>query len=383
MHAPRVLVTTGSDTTRDTSQGPRRDYAQVAGLLGADILDQRAVRRSVVARALDATLGLAVAQAWLAFRASRRYDVVLTDGEHVGIPLGILLRLARRRPAHITIGHRLTARKKRPFFRLLRADRGIDRIVVHSRAQYDLAQASLGIERRRLALVPYQVDTSFWHPRPASEERLVVSAGLEFRDYDTLARATMGLDATVVIAASSNWSRHRSAPGLARGSLRVGTFDYPALRDLYARAALVVVPLVDVDNQAGVTTILEAMAMGKPVVVSQSRGQTDVVEDRRSTARRGERPRPVSLARTLGEQDGLAVEPTGFYVVPGDAEGLRRAIEYLLAHPGERARLGAAGRRLVERVFTLEQFGERMRSLVIDASAPAMAVPAVRRPSFG
>ena len=38
---------------------------------------------------------------------------------------------------------------------------------------------------------------------------------------------------------------------------------------MYARARLVVVPLHDVDFDAGVTTITEAMAMGKAVVATQ------------------------------------------------------------------------------------------------------------------
>ncbi len=40
---------------------------------------------------------------------------------------------------------------------------------------------------------------------------------------------------------------------------------HSALRDLYARARVVVVPLEDVDYDAGVTVITEALAMAKPV----------------------------------------------------------------------------------------------------------------------
>jgi glycosyltransferase involved in cell wall biosynthesis len=70
------------------------------------------------------------------------------------------------------------------------------------------------------------------------------------------------------------------------------------------------------------------------------------------------------MVRNLAEHAGIAVEPTGFYVPPGDPAALRRAIEHLLAHPDERRRLGAAGRQTVERLLTVDHFAERIRQLV-------------------
>lgn len=363
--APKVLVTVGTDAGRDSIAGPRRDYALLADAVGATILDARAVDRSLVARLIRKTIGLPVAQAWCAFARRGEFDVVVTDGEHVGIPLAFLLRFSRSRLKHVTIGHRLNAPKKRVFFRLFRVQRRIDGFALHSRHQYTLAADDLALGRERLTLVPYQVDTAFWTPQDTAEERLVVSAGLEHRDYATLFRAVAGLDAQVVIGAASRWSRQAHHQSIVPTNVNVGNFDYLALRALYARAAIVVIPLADVDNQAGVTTILEAMAMAKPVIVTQSLGQTDVVEDRRRTARGGMRSRPESLTKLFAEQAHVAVEPNGFYVAPGDADGLRRAIRYLLAHPDERRRLGQAGRRLANDLFSVEAFARRMRSLVL------------------
>jgi glycosyltransferase involved in cell wall biosynthesis len=363
--------------------GPRRDYAAVAASLGATILDLRAVKRSVLARAIRATVGPAAAQAWLAFRDRGRYDAIVTDGEHVGIPLALLLRFSRSPVKHITIAHRLSAPKKRRFFTWLRAQRRIDRVVLHSQHQYRVGANVLRIETARLAVMPYQVDAGFWKPTDAVEERLVVGVGLEHRDYQTLFRSADGLDAEVIIGAASHWSRHILAGGPVPANVRVGSFDYTALRELYARCAVVVVPLVDIDNQAGVTTILEAMAMGKAVVVTQSLGQTDVVEDRRRIARDGLRPRSASLTRLLAETAGVPVEPTGFYVAPGDATSLRRAITYLLDHPAERARLGRAGRRQVEELFTVERFAERMRALVLACTDTGPDQLLLRAASYG
>lgn len=373
MTLPRILLVVGANIHTDVTAGPRRDYAVLAQLLDATIVDRTAVSSSIVARALLRTAGLPPALAWLAFRRRADHAVIVTDGEHIGIPLALLLRLARARVKHVTIGHRLSSPKKRIFFRLFGAHKAMSTILLHSTHQHHAAVRDLGIPAQRLALVPYQVDTMYWSPLDRPEEPLIVAAGLEHRDYATLFRAVDGLPVRVVVGAASLWSRQKLALSAPPANVELGAFDYTALRELYARAALVVVPLADVDNQAGVTTILEAMAMGKAVVVTQSIGQTDVIEDRRTPSRGLPRPRPVSLTRTIAAQAGIAAEATGFYVPPRDAEALRKTIVYLIDHPTERAQLGRAARRTAEQLFSVELFAERVAELV---RGPAAAPPA-------
>ena len=360
----------------DESNGPRNDHGILARELGAAVLDPSSIVRSAGARWVARLLRSSATLAWLAFRRRGEYDVIVTDSEQIGIPLALLLKLADSSVAHVTIGHRITAATARPFFRRLGVHSHIARIALHSRRQYDLAIAELGIPADRLALVPQRVDTEFWRPLLDAEERLICSAGLERRDYATLFRAVEGLDARIVIGASDHRSRRsNAADGLARpANVVVDSVDQRALRALYARAAIVVVPLDETDVQAGVTTILEAMAMGRAVVVTHSEGQTDVVQDRRAVTRSAcPRSRPTSLLRTVAEQSEVDLEPTGFYVPPGDPDALRRALVYLLDHPVERTRLGLAGRRAVERLMTVDQFAARMRVLV-DGVRPATAV---------
>lgn len=368
-----VLFVVNARRTPHAPGRPRKDYDMLQRQLSADVLDHRSVDSSRFARLLRRFTGVAYAQAWLAFRASDRYSAIVTDGEQVGIPLALLLKVFRRRIPHVTIGHRITAAKKRVFLRWLRVYTHIDRIVLHSRNQYELGVQQLGIPPQRLALVPYQVDTEFWRPRHGiAEERLVCSAGLEFRDYPTLAAAVDGLDVHVIIGAASHWSKRRNTAQDARAAdnVEVSSFDYRQLRDVYARAMIVVVPLDDTDFQAGVTTILEAMSMGKPVIVTHSMGQTDVVEDRRAITRGANpRRRSESFLRSYANQANVELQPTGFYVQPNDPDALRKAIVYLLEHPDERRRLGAAGRRTVDQLMRVDQFAVRMQALVDEARA--------------
>ena len=175
--------------TPPSADAPRKDYVVAADALGAVLLDRSAVARGSCFTRWLARLSMPIAQAWLAFRMRDAYRAVVTDGEHIGIPLALLLKVARARTRHVTIGHRISAAKKRPFFRWLRIHTHITRIALHARRQYELGRDELGVPVERMAMLPYQVDTAFWRPMPdVRERRLVCSAGLEFRDYATLAR---------------------------------------------------------------------------------------------------------------------------------------------------------------------------------------------------
>jgi glycosyltransferase involved in cell wall biosynthesis len=54
----------------------------------------------------------------------------------------------------------------------------------------------------------------------------------------------------------------------------------------------------------------------------------------------------------------------GLYVPPGDAPALRSAIDRLIANPEEAARMGRAGRALVERNHTLDGYVARLAGII-------------------
>lgn len=80
-------------------------------------------------------------------------------------------------------------------------------------------------------------------------------------------------------------------------------------------------------NEAFGLAIVEAMAMGRPVVASRVGGIPDLVEDGR----------------------------TGLLVPPGDAEALARALERLIADPAAARAMGQAGRARYEQRFTMDR----------------------------
>jgi glycosyltransferase involved in cell wall biosynthesis len=330
----RVLLTVSGTVPADldeqvaTRARPRADYVEVARALDALLLDRPAAAHAAgrLGRLIRRVAGDDVVLAWVCFRRRAEYDVVVTDGEQVGMPLAVLLLPFARRPRHAMVVHILSPRKKSVPFRLLRLGRRIDVMFTYASAQRQLVIDRLGGRPEQVVLTPFMVDTEYFAPdavaraaRPAGGRPLVCSAGLEFRDYPTLVEAVRGLDVDVVLAAASPWSRRRdtSADVELPSNVEVRRLGFADLRQLYADADVVVVPVVETDFQAGITTILEAMAMGKPVICTRTAGQTDTIVD--------------------GE--------TGIYVPPGDAVAMRGAIERVTADRELRHRLGEAARR--------------------------------------
>jgi glycosyltransferase involved in cell wall biosynthesis len=357
---------------------PRKDYLELQHALDATILDLSSVRRYWWTRLVARTCGIGPAQAVLAWHWSGGYDAVFVDREITGGMVGALNRLRRKRPRLVIIAHLLTPWKKRLLLRSLGIHHTVDSLIVHSTTQQHAALTQLGLRVDRVALLPYQTDTRFWAARVQVADRGICTAGLEYRDYATLIDAIRDLDVEVTIAAASHWSQHQA--GIERqglpGNVRVISLDYAGLRDAYAASRFVVVPLHDVDNQAGITTILEAMAMGKAVIVSHTQGQTDVVRDRRRHSRSNPlRTTQPEWARLLGASDLTAAGHTGIYVRPHDVDELRRAIIFLLQHPEQAAAMGTNGRRLVQETMGLDHFVKRVAGLVRGARPTPVSTP--------
>src|SRR5258706_10554785 len=250
---------------------PTMDYYALQANLGADIADYASAEadRHPLVRAAQLG-GRDAALAMHGFLRAHRYDVIFSNGENVGIPLAALFALRRARPAHVLIGHRLSPKKKRWLMRALHPQ--MDAIFLYAATQKAYAEDVLKIPSDKLRLIPFHADTRFFHPmRHVAVERRISSAGLELRDYPTLIEAVREENIDVRLAAASPWSKRRNetAERALPTNVTARGYSYRELRDLYASSRFVVVPLYENDFQAGVTTILEAMAMAKAVIARE------------------------------------------------------------------------------------------------------------------
>lgn len=375
-----ILLLINADTTgrleapSDRSRARLADYTTLKTHLRADIIDRNTIRSKKWSRLFSQWLGTGVTLAVLAWTRRNRYRIFYCDAENSGLVLALLFKLTRTRRPLFMIGHWITPTKKAALFKNLQIHTHFTTLFLHSSEQYKKVIEVIGVPSDKVKMLPYQVDTEFWNPQNAnykpveSAEPYICTAGLEFRDYATLVEAITGAPVKLKIGAASHWSKRKVnvLSGDLPPNVEVKSYNYDELRNLYAGSCFVVVPLVDVDFQAGITVILEAMAMGKAVVVTRSQGQGDTVVDRRKTTRAGAAlPTVGNLGRFFGDNEfEKEAGQTGFYVTPGDPAELRRAIDYLLANPDRAAEMGQRGRRMVEALMQVEQFAERIGQVI-------------------
>ena len=320
---------------------PMPDYVALADALDARLLDCRESRRVLhpTVHAVARRAGPDAVQAVLGASLRGEFDAFLCNSEAIALALAALLRVTRARHPIFFIGHRMSTRRKQALWRALCLCDQMAGAFCYAETQAK-ALRHLGLSAERLHPLPFHADHRFFQPAPFPGERLVVSVGLEHRDYATLAAAARHLDCPVHIVAGSPWSCSRplretlrGAPGNVRFLPRL---SYVELRDLYARAAVVAVPVQPVDFQAGITSLLEAMAMGCPVVATANPG----------------------LRETFAQGDA------GLWGPPGDAGAMATALAYVLDHPREAAEMGRRGRLLIENRLTLDHWVARIAGVV-------------------
>jgi glycosyltransferase involved in cell wall biosynthesis len=297
-----------------------------------------------------------LAQAVEAVRVCDRYDVVYAWGaEPAALVFALLAMLTRKRVALVCQFTWISQPKKRWFIRLVR--RQISALVMTPTSQARYARDKKLIAPGRVVNILDGVDTEFWQAPAGIEQRVVCSAGREMRDYLTLLQALDGTGIPCQIAARldrgkeyDRWRRSLGDKGERVELPQHVTFTPQLaptdLRDLYASARFVVIPLFQSDTDNGNHVVLEAWSMGRAVICSAIDGLSDSVID------------------------GLNAR-----IVPvGDVGALRSAITELWEQPEKASELGANGRKLVAEHRRLDQqigeLGSLLRRVAFD-QAPA------------
>jgi glycosyltransferase involved in cell wall biosynthesis len=243
----------------------------------------------------------------------RRCDAVLAVFEAPAVVVVALRRLFRFRPPivmlDIGLGGHWAIRDRILDFVVPR----VDAIIVLGRNQVDYIRGRWP-QAKLVRFVHHRVDTAYYAPQPAPPEGPILTVGDDIgRDFPTLLQAMEGLDARLVARTRKIEGNH------PRVRIVRERLSPDAYRALFTEARFVVLPLHHTVNASGVSSLLEAMAMGRAVIVSDSPGIRDYV--------------------LPGE--------TALVVPANDPRALHAAIQRLLDDPALCERLGAAGRSFV------------------------------------
>lgn len=229
----------------------------------------------------------------------------------------------------------------RPLVRRIvwRALHRLDHVAFFGPADREFGISRYRLLREKTSIILFGIDTGFWTPGEESSEGFVFSVGQDpNRDFDTLVNAETEVPIRLHTALPVVIPPVRTNVLMTSGSYHRSTVTDEELRDLYRRAMAVVVPLRDVYQPTGYSVTLQAMACGKPIVLSRIRG--------------------------LWAPDLLRDGENCLLVPPGDRAALAAAISQLAADRSLRNRLGCAARATAEKHFNLSAAALSLEQLI-------------------
>ncbi len=335
---------------------PRVDVLELETRLGCRALDfsylEERCEREPLTRLLRKTIGWSATLAVCALPQLARCDAVYCSGEDVGLALGWLLTRWRKprlvmRMEQPTYGS--SALKKRLWQLYLRGGLSrIDQVLCRTEAHVELLRSQ---RFSRAEFTPETTDAKFWGTSnsPLLGPGEVLSAGLEERDYPTLIQAVQNLDVNLTIAAGSPWSKFSFQTDAPPENVAVAKFSQKQLRERYACSSVVVLSVNPTARACGMNVVLEAWAMGVPVVATDTEGL-------RSYLKHGE---------------------NAYLVPPKDSVALRDALRNLRGDPKLSGKLADNGRQCIESWGNLESYVDRIESaLRVRSSASCAKNPA-------
>ena len=278
--------------------------------------------------------------ALLAYHETRDCRNIYLGEEFPGIEYLMWQKVFRRPKRIVMLLHNVTSKSRWIPLRKLNLAKQVDHFLCLSPYSKQMLVTRYGIPENKVTVVYSRVDTDYFAPDPQAEARQqICSAGAINRDYRTLIDATRGINVDVKIAADTAWKYTvpsiNSVADLPDNVEMRSWGNYSNLRRLYAESRIVVVPLLRPGYVSGITVALEAMAMGKAVILTRNPAVEGFIKD----------------------------YETGFYVKPGDVKQLQETIVYLLENPDIADAVGQRARKAVLMRFTLEQYVQRIMSV--------------------
>jgi glycosyltransferase involved in cell wall biosynthesis len=181
---------------------------------------------------------------------------------------------------------------------------------------------NVGLSNARF--LEFGVDTDFWKPNGSTTKDYVFSVGADpNRDFETFLTAT--IDFPTVLCARTEKIQHlklREKVTVVQGS-QIDVLGW------FQESKLVVIPIKDTIRPSGQNCILQAMASGKAVITTRTRGiWTDKLHDWENCV----------------------------FVPPSDHKAMRQAIHDLYYNPAQAAAIGKCARETVLKHFTLDHF---------------------------
>jgi glycosyltransferase involved in cell wall biosynthesis len=311
----------------------------------------------ILRRGLKKFVGFDFIHTWRNRRAILDADVVWTHTEQEHLSVALLLLMKRGKPLLLAQSIWLLDKwrgygvLRRWFYRKLIARADI--LTTHSSVNAALVREYFGREANQVFYGLNTQDFALKVPvtwTPHTPIRIGAIGNDRDRDWITLAEAFRG-DARYEVHIATR----RRVPGALRAdNVQVApAIGLKAARELYDWADVIVVPLRENTHASGLTVLFEAIALGKPVIVTDVGGLRDYFGNGHVA-----------------------------YVPPHDPRAMRAALDEMIANPTlALMRAQAALRHFVARDYTTREFALQHVRLTREALEHAQAESSDAKPS--
>tara|TARA_B100001093_G_scaffold519855_1_gene610945 strand:- start:4633 stop:5739 length:1107 start_codon:yes stop_codon:yes gene_type:complete len=225
--------------------------------------------------------------------------------------------------------------------------KGLD--VVPCLSQYTADLMNLRHNSQKAFTVNWGPDLSFYKPSNSHGEGIVI-AGRTSRDFATVIKATQNTSLNTNIFYLQNNLGYNSdslSPNIklicAKNEEPIpgknsGWIKQEELNKHYMEARVIGIPLFEQTSLAGLTSLMDCLGIGKPVIMTKNPNiDIDI------------------------EKEGI-----GHWVSPGDSSEWRRLIQWYENHPNEALEMGKRARALAEGKINSELFAKKMMTLFSD-----------------
>ena len=279
---------------------------------------------------------------WKILTCRKHYDVLYATHTR-GIEPIILLHAMGLYRKRIVVWHHQPIVKAKNSLREALARlfyRGMDHMIFFSEKLMHDSLQSQKADPARMSMVHWGADLAFYDSlKPdGTQPCLFISTGKELRDYKTLTEAFNNTGQPLTLyTAKEQREAFKNLEVKDNIDLHFGTRLMPyELSLLVAQSQCVCICCQPSNYTVGLTTVVEAMALGIPILCTRNPQM------------------PMDL-----EAEGC-----GIYMEPYDTAGWERAIQYIISHPEEAKEMGRKGRLLAEKYYNVEQCGREVAQLL-------------------
>lgn len=273
-----------------------------------------------------------------------RYDI-LYGTSYRGLELLIFLRAIGIYKKPIAIWHHQSIPKSKNLLKNLVSKffyKGIDEMFFFSNALIEKSLKSNKVEPGKLHLIHWGADLDFYNSILEKEKEnkdYFISTGKECRDFSTLLKAFSLTDSELQLYAPYRngdihydeiFNEYETYPNIKLNIVE-GIIPYELALEV-VKSKVVVISCLDLTYTVGLTTLVEAFALGKPI---------------------------ISTYNPMFEVD-IEKEGAGIYVGYKDIDSWRKAIEYMKENPYELKKMSINSRRLANDLYNLENYTKEL-----------------------